>query len=140
MSCTPPVRTITVAARHPVFSKGGSTNEGENTLFELGGEELMQIAPMLAGIRATIRVENATDDLKTKVVWQSTNDGETWTAGGDFDSTFQTGNRDTTSNWDTDVNKFERGIRFGVLARQANSNTMPQFGLITVIVDLLLRS
>lgn len=140
MSCTPPVKTVTLAVRRMVFSKGGSTNEGENALFEMSGEDIMQIAPLLAGIRATVKIENATDDLKTKAVWENTNDGQTWTAGGSLDADFVTGNRDTTTDWKTEVNDFERGIRIGLLARQANSSTQPQFGLATVIVDFLLRS
>lgn len=78
MSCTPPVRTITVARNQPVWSQGGATNQGLSDVFVFTGDDVMQIAPMLSQVRATLIVDNRTINAEVEVVMQSTLDGVNW--------------------------------------------------------------
>ncbi len=78
MSCTPPVRTLTVARNQPVWSQGGATNPGLSDIFVFTGDEFMQVAPMLSQVRATLIVDNRTLNAEIEVVMQSTLDGINW--------------------------------------------------------------
>lgn len=146
MSCAgPPIRTTSIARRVPVFSKGG-TAPATSDIFVLSPEELDQLAPMLAGIRVTIKVENATANFQSEVVFQTTDDGCTWGDGSTIDAVISleggtpvAGNRETTTNWYTTPSNFLRGVRIGVVASQESGTQLEQ-AWISMVVDFLLRS
>jgi hypothetical protein len=137
MSCKPPIRTITTARRVLCFSEGGSA-PGESEIHVLTSEEIEQIAPLLAGVRVTITVENATEVCQTKTVLQATSDGCTWGDSVDLES-YTAGNRVTTTAWHTTATSFLRGIRIGVLVGQT-SGTAIQMCKVTLVIDFELRS
>ena len=75
--CTPSVKTITGTVRESMHSKGGSTAAGVNDIFVVSPDGMIQVAPTLLGLRGTIIVENATENVDTRLVFQSTEDGMT---------------------------------------------------------------
>lgn len=140
MACnTPPVRTITLARRVPVWSKGGSVDQGRSDVFVLSDVDIEQVAPLLKAVRATLTVENRTINAEVEVVFQATNDGNVWEtpivlsqAWVDVDGP------DTTPGYSTATN-FKRGIRFGVRIRQA-TGTAVESARVSLVVDLELKS
>ncbi len=146
MSCTPPVRTVTAGIRVPAFSKGGGSGtgpSGESEVFVLTSAALMQIAPLLSKVRATLRIENSTENFEAKVVYQLTNDGENWDSPVDITTGAETGGYVSgdgydTSNWLAIANT-KRGIRFGVRCAQ-KTGTAIEMGRISVVLDLELVS
>lgn len=139
MNCSSsPLRTVTYGPK-TVFSTG-ATAPGESSVFVMSPESLLEIAPLLVGVRATVYVENATTGLYTEVVFQSTNDDDTWTTFSLETAGAVAGNRKVTLAWSSNVSNFLRGIRFGVKASQNAGVNVVQLGQVTLIVDLLLRS
>jgi len=61
MSCTPPVRTLTLATNTPVWSKGGAN--GDSDIFVLSSDAIMQLAPLLSRVRATLTTDNPTTNF-----------------------------------------------------------------------------
>jgi hypothetical protein len=135
MSCTPPLRTIrTVTAT--VFSKGG-TAPGASEIFVLSPQSVTGIAPMLAAVRVTVIVENATADFISQAVFQTTSDGEVWDNPVALESA-ASDNRKFTTNWYNAANAFKRGIRIGVIASQETGVTSVQMARVTLIIDFQL--
>jgi hypothetical protein len=137
MSCNPPVRTISTKTQ-TVFTKGGNA-PGTSDIFVLSPDSILQIAPLLAGVRATVKVTNATADFISQVVFQSTSDGLVWdnpisleAAGSD--------NRVSTTDWYTTTTSFKRGIRLGVIASQEAGVNVVQMAQVTLTIDFLLRA
>ena len=137
MSCSPPVRTLTLAVDVPVWSTG-DTNPGESDIFVLSREDLVQIAPMIAQVRVTMTVANATVSFQCRPVFQATNDAVTWDQAINLD-TDKAGNGSWTSTWYSTAANFKRGIRFGVIASAA-SGTAVQVGRVTLVLDIQLKS
>lgn len=137
MSCQPPIRTVTVARRIVCFSLGGAA-PAASALHVLSPDELVQIAPTLAGLRVTITVENATAQCETKAAFEATNDGCTWETAIDLEVAAQ-GNRTNTTVWHTTTANFKRGIRVGVIVEQA-SGTNIESCKVTMTIDFELRS
>ncbi len=139
--CTPSVKTVTAAVREGVYSRGGNVGglQGENEIFVVSPDGMIQVAPTLSGLRGTIIVENSTESVETKLVFQSTDDGMTWSAPVGLESAFVGGNRKVTTPWYTTSADFTRGIRVGVLVRQATSVTTVQMAKVTVVLDLQIK-
>lgn len=137
--CTPSVKTITGTVRESMHSKGGSTAAGVNDIFVVSPDGMIQVAPTLLGLRGTIIVENATENVDTRLVFQSTEDGMTWSAPVGLENAALPGNRKVTTPWYTTAADFTRGIRVGVLVSQANSATTVQMAKVTVIIDLQIK-
>ncbi len=139
MGCTPPVKTVTLAIRTVVYSKGGSPNDSE--VFVLSPDSLMQIAPMLEKVRGTLRVENATANFQGQMVFQTTSDGESWDSPQNIGSAQSVGGSEKelyyTSDW-TSIANTKRGIRFGVTAAGINASSNPEFARVSVILDLMM--
>jgi hypothetical protein len=135
MSCTPPIRTIrTVTAT--VFSKGGAA-PGSNDIFVLSPQSVIEIAPMLAAVRVTVIVENATADFLSQAVFQTTSDGDIWETEVALEIA-ASDNRKFTTNWYNAANAFKRGIRIGVIASQEAGVTSVQMARVTLIIDFQL--
>jgi hypothetical protein len=136
MGCTPPVRTVTLARRSTVFSVGGVTPD--STLFVLSPDQLEQVAPLLSEVRATVEIENATANFKSKASFQTTSDGCAWEAPVELEA-FANGNRTNTTTWYTNTANFKRGIRFGIIAGNSTGSAV-ESGRVTLTLDLLMRS
>ena len=136
MSCQPPVRTISTVMC-TAFSKGGATPDSD--MFVMTPSSILEIAPMLLQLRATTIVENASDKFKCKAVFSSTDDGCGWDVPPLALENYAIGNRRTTTAWYTDVTKFKRGIRVGVVASN-DSGANVEVAQVTLIIDFLLRS
>jgi hypothetical protein len=119
-----------------VFSKGGAA-PAASEVFVLSPKNIAQVAPLLAGVRTTVIVENATPDFVSQVVFQSTSDGETWENPVPLE-TPAADNRKFTTNWYSTPNSFKRGIRFGVIASQETGVSTIQIARVTLILDLQL--
>ena len=146
MSCTPPVRTVTVAFRALAYSKA-STNPGANFI-PFGPEELESLAPVLKAFRATLTAESCTASASHQAAWQTSEDGVTWGDGtdpnkwrviGDPISGVGQGQQTKTSSWVTDLSAMKRFVRFGVVAGQVSGDALQQ-GLVTLTLDLESRS
>ncbi len=146
MSCTPPVRTVTVAQRQLAFSSAAAS-PGSNFI-PLSPEDFESLAPLLKAFRATLTAESCTDKLKVQCAWQTSDNGVSWGVGGTenasspFGSTLTSpglGPKTTTTAWVTDLSGVQRFIRWGVVATQDNVNTLQQ-GLVTLTLDLESRS
>ena len=146
MSCTPPVRTGTVAFRALAFSKA-STNPGANFI-PFGPEELESLAPVLKAFRATLTAESCTASASDQAAWQTSEDGVTWGDGTDPNkwnvigsalSGVGQGQQTKTSSWVTDLSAMKRFVRFGVVAGQVSGDALQQ-GLVTLTLDLESRS
>ena len=133
-----PVRTVLLARRVPVWSKGG-TAPGASEVFVLSSEAIEQIAPTLDAVRVTMVVENATTDFQCRPVLQATDDAVTWGQPVDLD-TDKVGDGTWTSDWHTTAADFRRAIRLGVVAGQANSATAVQTARVSLIADFRLKS
>lgn len=139
MSCTPPIRTLTIARREPVWSTGGSGSSGLSEVFVLSSDDIAQVAPLLAQLRATLTVENRTLNASVEVVFQTTSDGVTWETAIPLSQAFVTTNTTDTTPWYTDTANFKRGIRVGVRIKQATGNAV-ESARVTVVLDLQLKS
>jgi hypothetical protein len=147
VSCTPPVRTLTVALRELAFSKA-STSPGANFI-PFGPEELESLAPVLRSFRATLTAESCTADASHQAAWQTSEDGVAWGDGGGPNNLWNTigspltgvgqGPKTQTSDWVTNLAALKRFVRFGVVASQVSVNTLQQ-GLVTLTLDLESRS
>ncbi len=149
MSCTPPVRTVTVALRELAFSKA-SAAPGENFV-PFGPDELESLAPLLKSFRATLTAESCTDAVTLRAAWQTSEDGVSWNDGttptpnpwapfGQTLSGVGAGPKTTTSDWQTSLGTVKRFIRFGVVAGQSGVVGTLQQGLVTLTLDLESRS
>lgn len=146
MSCTPPVRTLTVAQRQLAFSKA-SAAPGDNFI-PFGPEALESLAPLLKSFRATLTAESCTDAATHRAAWQTSEDGVSWGDGttpnawlafGQTLSGVGAGPKTTTSDWQTSLGSIKRFIRFGVVAGQGAAGSLQQ-GLVTLTLDLEVRS
>ncbi len=137
MGCTPPVRTFQIADREVVFSTG-ATNPGTSDIFVMSADSLMEIATLVAKVRATLRIENKTEAFQCKVVYQTSDDGETWGSPVDISSGYISNNGYDTSDW-ASISNPKRAIRFGVICAQATGNDV-ESGRVSVVVDILLLS
>lgn len=138
MSCSnPPVQTIQTVPM-TVFSKGTAT-PNESLIFVLSPPSVVEIAPLLAGLRATISVANSTAAFVSQVVFQTTSDGITWETAIALE-TAASDDRVFTTDWYTTTSNFKRGIRVGVIASQESGVNSAQFGNVSLVIDFLLRS
>lgn len=138
MSCTPPIRTLTTVQRL-VFSNGGNA-PGTSGVFVLSDDEMVEVAPLLLGVRVTVIISNATPDFMSQVVLQWTDDGCTWSNPINLESSPVGDDRTLTLAWYTTTADFRRGIRVGVRASQEAGVNAIQFGYAQFIIDLQLRS
>ncbi len=140
MACSPPVQTVTLLDHKTLFTLGGSS-PGVNR-FILEDNAFLQIAPLLASLRTTLIVENASGastDFETRVQFQTTNDGngsEPWQTVQDWGG----GNRAITSAPYSDTTKFGRGIRFSVECQQRTGVNSLLLGSVSLIVDFNLKT
>jgi len=146
VSCTSPVRTVTVAFRALAYSKA-STNPGANFI-PFGPEELESLAPVLKSFRATLAAESCTASASHQAAWQTSEDGVNWGDGTDPNkwnvigsalSGVGQGQQTKTSSWVTDLSAMKRFVRFGVVAGQVSGDALQQ-GLVTLTLDLESRS
>lgn len=98
---------------------------------------IIQIAPLLAQMRVTVVVENPSASFKCKAVFQATDDGQLWENPVDLEGAFSSVTR--TTAWYTDVSKFKRGLRVGLVAGNV-AGTNVEMGTVTLVIDYLLRS
>jgi len=122
-----------------MFSKGGSS-PGTSDPFPVTPETMVQIAPALVGVRATIIVENATPDFMSRLGFQSTEDGITWSDPVYLEGAAVGDNRSFTTDWYTTQSSFKRGIRVVVYASQETGVNTVQMARVTVITDFHIRS
>lgn len=100
---------------------------------------MMEIAPAVSKVRATLQIQNSTEAFETKVVYQTSEDGNVWnppvdiTAGPETGG-YVSGNVYNTSSW-VAVSNTLRAMRFGVIAAQ-KTGTAVQMGLVSVVVDV----
>lgn len=136
MSCpsSVPVRTFS-SLPFTIFSKGGSPADSD--IFVMTPEQVTQMAPLLAQLRVTPLIHNASALFKCKAVFQTTDDGNTWGNPIDLETGFSAVNR--TTPWYSTVSNFGRGIRVGLIAGNV-SGTSVEMGRVTLVFDLLLRS
>jgi hypothetical protein len=147
VSCTPPVRSVTVAQRAPVFSSA-DTSPGENFI-PLSPESLDALAAVLKSFRATLTVESSTVGVKVDLAWQTSEDGVTWGNGTTSGSSVKFGStltgvgmgpKTSTSDWIAMPTAVKRFIRWGVVVGQnAGVNTL-QACVVTLDLDLESRS
>lgn len=137
MPCSPPVRTVPCPTL-TVFSKGGNA-PAVSDIFVCTPQSIQEIAPLLAGLRATVGVTNATGDFMSQAVFQTTSDGITWDAAVPLE-TAASDNRQVTTAWFTDLTAFKRGIRVGVLASQETGVSTVQMARVALTLDFLLRA
>lgn len=140
MGCGSSVRSVRVGKRVPVWSKGGSPSQGLSDIFVFAEDEIKDLAPRLAQLRATIVLENCTPDAEVEVVFQATNDGCTWDNPVAITQAFLTADQKVTTPWHTQAADFKRGIRVGVRIRQATSVTEVQHARVTLTFDFELRT
>lgn len=133
MGCGSSVRTIKTETA-TIFSRGG-TSPGANDVFVLSPESINEIAPMLAAVRATIVVENATPDFLSQVVFQTSSDGDVWQTV-PLEQAPASDNRKATTGWYDNKNDFRRAIRFGVVASQETGVTGVQLARVSLTIDL----
>lgn len=138
MSCTPPVRSIVIARDVPIWSLGG-TAPGTSDPFVLSGDDIMEIAPLLSALRATITISNLTPNGEVNILFQSTNDGVTWDAPQSLNPGPINQNGSVTTPWYTNAADFTRGIRI-VADIGATSGTAVEMARISVVVDFELKS
>lgn len=140
MGCTPPIRTVQIAEREVVFSVGGA-NPGVNGVFVMSPNSLMEIATLMDRVRATLRVENKTVNFEGQVVYQLSDDGETWDSpvAVDTGDNWVGANGYSTTPWRT-LSPSKRAIRFGLLARQATGSTVVESAQVSVVIDIGLVS
>jgi hypothetical protein len=141
-SCSETVKTITSQNRL-VFSKGGSTAQGESDIFALSPAALMQLAPNLLQFRVTVALENLTENAEIELVFQNTNDGCLWSTNIVVDPTMGAAgwlgdNGVYTSAWYNTSANFLRGLRVGVIIRQS-TGTGVEMGYATTVIDYELR-
>lgn len=122
-----------------MFSKGGSA-PGTSDPFVVTPDAMVQIAPLLVGLRATIIVANATPDFMSRVGFQSTEDGCTWADPVYLEGAAVGDNRTFTTGWFTDQASFKRGIRVVVSASQETGVSTVHMARVTVITDFQIRS
>lgn len=137
MGCTLPIRTFHLADRKVVFSTG-ATSPGTSDIFVLSPNSMMEIATLLAKVRATMRIENKTEGFQCKVVYQLSNDGETWDSPLDLSAGWETVNGYSTTDW-TGIANPKRAIRFGVVCAQTAGNNV-ESARISLVIDILLQS
>lgn len=147
MSCTPPVRSVTVAQRVPVFSSA-DPSPGENFI-PLSPESLDALSAVLKSFRATLTVESSSTGVKVDCAWQTSEDGVTWGNGTMSGSSVKFGSTLTgvgmgpkiaTTDWVATPSAVKRFIRWGVVVGQnAGVNTL-QACLVSLDLDLESRS
>jgi hypothetical protein len=120
-----------------LWTKGG-TSPGLNDIFVYSPPDDDNIAPNIAQVRATVSVDHASLGIQTKVVFQSSDDGSTWSNPVDLDAGYVTGNRVQRTAWYTNTANFLRYIRFGVLAQQA-SGTNVEMARVGLTIDIQAR-
>ncbi len=143
----PPVRTVTVAQRAPVFSSA-DTSPGENFI-PLSPESLDALASVLKSFRATLTVESSTVGVKVDCAWQTSEDGVTWGNGSTSGSSVKFGStisavgmgpKTVTSDWIAMPTAVRRFIRWGVVVGQNPGINTLQAGLVSLDLDLESRS
>lgn len=145
MSCAPPLRTTTVAVQKTVYSNGNGSPNTESFV-PITGASMEQIAPLLKGVRATLKVEAATENYRGEVGFQLSNNGVEW---GDTTSPTNgqysklgspiSGDGEATTAWYSTEAAFTRAIRFGVISDNT-TGTNNELATVTVTLDLELRS
>ena len=111
---------------------------GTSPIFVMTPAELMQIAPKLLQFRATIVVENKSENFACEAVYQYTNDGCTWSAEQSVDAGLGYVSATATTAWNNTIANFTRGIRIGLRAKQT-TGTNVEMGQVSLIIDLELR-
>ena len=130
-----PIRSPTL-----VMFSTGDASPGESLPYVVTPDGMIQVAPSLLALRATIIVENASLKFKSQVFFQPTEDGIVWGTPVALEAAPVLGNRKLTLPWwSTDPTKFSRGIRVIVIVTQDAVGTI-QMANVTVITDLQLRS
>lgn len=114
-------------------------NQGLSEVFVLSGDNVTQIAPMLAAVRATLTVDNRTLNAEVEVVFQTTSDGISWEAPIVLSQAWVNMDTTDTTSWYSTTSNFKRGIRFGVRIRQA-SGTAVESARVSLVLDLELKS
>jgi hypothetical protein len=138
--CPPPIRTVQIADRQVVFSKGG-TAPSQSEIFVFDSGAMMEVATLLDAVRATVRVENADgDNFENRMVFQLSNDGESWDSPIVMDAGWSNGlTKIRTTEWKKE-NNFKRAIRFGVEVQQKTGVDRVVMARVSVVIDLKLVS
>ena len=129
MGCTPPIKTIQTE-RKLVFTTAAASGGAQTVIFT--GKDIEQIATLLDTLRVSALVEFRTDKLKVDVIYELSDDGETW----DTPVNVLTGisaNGTVTSAWLTSSN-WKRAIRISVVAIPDAVTTLQQ-GFVTLTID-----
>src|SRR4029453_4008267 len=117
-----------------VWSSGGSGTHSE--VHVLSPSRLIQIATLLKRFRVTAVVANATKGCVVTPVFQTTNDGESWSDPEPVDKKCTVnGSGTATSGWFEDVARLGRGIRFGVVVG-SKSGVSVHMARVILVMDL----
>ncbi len=139
MSCSnPPLKTV--RSETMLMFSTGATAPGTSAPFPVTPEAMIQIAVLLLGLRSTIIVENATPDFMSRLAFQSTEDGFTWSDPVYLEGAAVGDNRTFTTDWHLTQDDFKRGIRVVVYASQESGVNTVQMARVTVITDFQIRS
>lgn len=123
----------------PIWTLGGTSGSAATTtvLEDVG---VMDVAPTISQMQATITVSNASAHFKCKASYRLSSDGVSWGNAVDFGAPdYQIGNGSLTTAWNAVGGNYRKKIRFEVVAEQDGGANVIEIANVAVTIGIRIQ-
>jgi hypothetical protein len=123
-----------------MWSQGGNSPAPSSVVLEDVG--VMDVAPTINQMQASITVGSASAHFKCKIGYQVSADGVTWDNAAYFGSgsgDYQVGNGSLTTAWNSAGGNYKRKIRFVVSAEQDGGANVIEIAIVSITIGFRIQ-